>query len=79
MALACLATTLIMADDVATSMPQYEDRLKLVCDVASMLGMSELVEDPDLMVCPAKKEFKDPYLKAMKFLTLVVFETLSPK
>lgn len=76
MALACLATTLVLADDVAVCMPKVEDRISLLRDVAGMLDVGELVEDADLLLCPVERRYKDPYLKAMEFLAMVVWETM---
>lgn len=72
-AMACLATTLVLAKDVMESMDQQE-KTALLRDSAAMMGILEVSEHADLILCPVHSEQRDPYLKAMEFLALCVWD-----
>lgn len=72
-ALACLATTLMLSKNVLQTMP-LEGRLELLRDVAVRLGVPEMEEDDDWMMCPVPMEYREPYVKAMEYLELVMWD-----
>lgn len=72
-ALACLATTLALAKNARQSMP-LADRVQLLRDVAAALGMADLEEDADMLLYPADDKHREPFLEAMRYIALVMWE-----
>lgn len=72
MAMACLATTLLMAKDAVDNVP-IEDRLSILTGVCNRLGIGSR-EDQDLLLRPVDGEVDAAYTQAMEFLSRLVGE-----
>ena len=72
-ALACLSTTLLLAKDAIRNLTE-QARVELLLKAASRLGIDDMCEDEDFLVCPAQKDQKTLFVRAMQYVTCLVYE-----
>ena len=73
LALACLASTLLLSIEAVENMAMT-DKKALLREIAPKLGIRELQDDPDFLVCPVLDALKVPFVKAMEQVAKAVFE-----
>jgi hypothetical protein len=72
LALACLASTLLLSKEAVEKM-SIESKTNLLRQVAQKLGIDLLEEaDPDFLVCPMLEKQRGPFVRAMEQLARAV-------
>ena len=74
LALACLASTLLLSKEAVEKM-SMESKTTLLREVARKLGINLMdEEDPDFLVCPTLEKQRGPFIRAMEQLARAVSE-----